>query len=67
MNWKVWLQGLAAAVIGGAATSATHILAEGAVQPKQIAIGAGMGALVTGLAYLMKSPIASDSAAPPKE
>jgi hypothetical protein len=44
MNWKAFFKGFAAAVFGGAAASVTQIVTtQGTVQPKQIAIGAGIG------------------------
>ena len=68
MNWKAWFQGFAAAAIGGAATSVTKILtAPGAVQPKQVVIDAGIGGLLTGLAYLAKSPFTAEGGVPPKD
>jgi hypothetical protein len=65
---KTWVKGFLAAAVGGAATSVTHVLSSpGAVQPKQLGIGAGVGALVTVAAYLARSPIATDSTPPAKE
>lgn len=58
MNWKTWLQGLAAAAIGGAATGATQVVSGTGKVDKTTAIAAGSGALVTVMAYLLKSPIA---------
>jgi hypothetical protein len=67
MNFKTLLKGLASAAIGGAATTVTQILTtQSTPQLKQIGIGAGMGALVTTLAYLTKSPLAGTTM-PPKE
>jgi len=57
MNWQVWLKGLAAAVVGGAATGATHAVSTTGTVNQGTAITAAAGALVTVLAYLMKSPL----------
>lgn len=56
MDWNTWLKSLAAAAIGGAATGAANTLANGQAG-KNIAITAGVGALATVLAYLMRSPL----------
>jgi hypothetical protein len=57
VNWRAWLKGLAAAAIGGAAASATQMLsAQGTVPPKQLGIGAGVGAITTVAAYLLHPP-----------
>lgn len=57
MNWKTWLQGLAAAAISGAATAATQSLSQdGKVSTGTAAVG-GIGALVGALMYLVKSPL----------
>jgi hypothetical protein len=56
MNWKTWLKGLAAVAIGGAATGASQAVGNGQVN-KNTAITAGVGALVTVLAYMMQSPL----------
>jgi len=65
MNWQVWLQGLAAAAIGGAATGATQAVSTTGKVNVGTAIVAGAGALVTVLAYLAKSPLARKPADPP--
>jgi hypothetical protein len=65
MNWKVWLQGLGAAAIGGAATSATQVLSTTGTVNKGTALMGGIGALVGVAGYLAKSPIAAST--PPKE
>lgn len=57
MNWKTWLKGLAAVAIGGAATGAVHAVGNGQVNANT-AMTAGVGALVTVLAYLIQSPLA---------
>jgi hypothetical protein len=64
MNWKLWLKGLAAAAIGGAATGATHALAGSGTVNSATGITAAAGALVTALAYLAKSPLAADAPEP---
>jgi hypothetical protein len=73
MEWTLWLKGLAAVAIGGAATGATAVLSAGQLN-KNVGITAAIGALSTVLAYLVKSPIAPDSgstgataAAPPAQ
>jgi hypothetical protein len=63
MNWQLWLKGLAAAVVGGAATGATHSVSTTGTVNQGTAITAAAGALVTVLAYLMKSPLVAQ--APP--
>ncbi len=61
MKWKTWLKGLAAAAIGGSATVATQIAtSQQTPNFEQIGIGAGIGGLVTALAYLMKSPLPAE-------
>jgi len=62
MNWELWLKGLAAAAIGGAATGATHALSANGAVDQSTAMTAAAGALATVLAYLMKSPLAGQSA-----
>lgn len=59
MNWELWLKGLAAAAIGGAATGATQAISSSGAVNVQTAVTAAAGALVTVLAYLTKSPLAS--------
>ncbi len=64
MNWKVWLRGLAAAAIGGAATGATHALSNnGGAVNSGTALTSAAGALVTVLAYLVKSPLGAAAGA----
>jgi hypothetical protein len=53
----VWLKGLAAAVIGGAITSAAQAVAGGNLQSGQIKGAVIAGALLTVGAYLTRSPI----------
>ena len=59
MNWELWLKGLAAAAVGGAATGATQAVSSSGTVNVQTAVTAAAGALVTVLAYLAKSPLAS--------
>jgi hypothetical protein len=59
MNWALWLKGLAAAAIGGAATGATQAISSSGSVSGQTGVTAAAGALVTVLAYLAKSPLAS--------
>jgi hypothetical protein len=66
MNWKLWLKGLAAAAIGGAATGATHALASNGNVDSTTGITSAAGALVTVLAYLAKSPLAGETAPEPE-
>lgn len=63
MNWKLWLKGLAAVAIGGAATGATNVLGTGQLN-KNVAVTAAIGALSTVLAYLVKSPLATPADGP---
>ena len=64
MNWTLWLKGLAAAAIGGAATGATHALTNSGTVNSATGITAAAGALVTVLAYLAQSPLAGDAPEP---
>ncbi|HUP03022.1 MAG TPA: hypothetical protein VMU19_03470 [Bryobacteraceae bacterium] len=57
MNWTVWLKGLAAAAVGGAASGAVTALSAGQLN-QNTAVTAAIGALTTVLAYLTKSPLA---------
>ena len=57
MNWKLWLKGLAAAAIGGAASGATQALSADGTVNSATGMTAAAGALVTVLAYLAKSPL----------
>ncbi len=56
MNWKLWLKSLAAVAIGGGASGAATALQFGQVGTGT-AVAAGVGALSTVLAYLMRSPL----------
>ena len=46
MNWKAFLEGVAAAAIGGAATGATAALQDGQLTAKQIGASVAVGAIV---------------------
>jgi hypothetical protein len=67
MNWILWLKGLAAVAIGGAASGAAAAIGSGQLN-HNTAITAAIGALSTVLAYLTKSPLvppaATQSASP---
>jgi hypothetical protein len=67
MNWKLWLKGLAAAAIGGAASGATQALSSNATINAGTGMTAAAGALVTMLAYLAKSPLAGQPAPPAQQ
>ena len=65
MNWTIWLKGLAAVAIGGAAAGAANALGQGQLS-RTTAVTAGIGALTTAIAYLLKSPVGAPSpGAPP--
>jgi hypothetical protein len=64
MNWKLWLKGLAAAAIGGAASGATQALSANGAINAVTGMTAAAGALVTVLAYLVKSPLGGQPAEP---
>jgi hypothetical protein len=55
----VWMKGLAAAVIGGALSSAAQALAAGSTNPANLKAAAIAGAALTLSAYLTKSPVGS--------
>jgi hypothetical protein len=61
MNWKLWIKGLAAVAIGGAASGAAEALGKGQLN-KVTAVTAGVGALTTMIAYLLKSPVSASPA-----
>jgi hypothetical protein len=62
MDWRTWLKSMAAAAIGGAATGAANTLTTGQGGQK-ISVTAGVGALATVLAYLIRSPLGPVAAA----
>lgn len=53
---KAWLQGLGAAALGGATTGVTQVVATTGSVNKGTLLVAGVGALATVVAYLLKSP-----------
>ena len=55
---RLWLKGLAAAVIGGAIASAAQVAAAGSFQPANLKTAALTGAALTLGAYLTQSPVA---------
>lgn len=55
----VWMKGLAAAVIGGALSSAAQAAAAGNTKPAGLRAAAIAGAALTLGAYLTKSPVGS--------
>lgn len=67
MNWKVFLQGLAAAAIGGAAAGATQAISTSGNIGKDTGAVAGAGALVAVLAFLKQSPLINTPPAPPEQ
>lgn len=63
MNWTTWLKGLAAAALGGASAGAVQAIQGSGHVTTATGIQAGLGALVTVLAYLSKSPLTPPPAA----
>ena len=57
VNFAVWLKGLAAALLGGAAAAVAQTAAAGNVAPANVKTAAIAGAGVTLAAYLTQSPI----------
>ncbi len=58
MNWKVWAQGLSAAALGGAAGgTAQYTQASGGKVNSGTLVCAGVGALFTAVAYILRSPL----------
>lgn len=57
-NWKLWLKGLYAAVLGGGAAAAANAVADPSAlgRPKELATVAGVGAAIGGLSYLKTHP-----------
>lgn len=60
-HWSVWLKGLLAAVISGAATGVGTLLVAPEVAVASVAKVAGVGALIGAAGYLKQSPL------PPEE
>jgi L-lactate permease len=73
MNWKTWLQAFGVALVGGAAATTAQVVnnrvqygpAAPPITGKSVGLSAGLGALVTGLAYLMRSPLTPPAPAVP--
>ncbi len=66
MNWKLWAQGLAAAAIGGAGGGFTQaVTTNGGHINGATGICAGVGALLTAVAYILKSPLTGTAPAAP--
>jgi hypothetical protein len=65
MKIAVWLKGLAAALIGGAVSSAAQAAAGGDLRPSQLKGAAIAGAILTLGAYLTRSPIAGSTKTEP--
>jgi len=63
----VWLKGFAAALIGGAVTSAAQSMAGGKLNKQQLKGAAIAGALLTAGAYLTNSPRGGGSDAGPNQ
>lgn len=65
MNWKTWLKGLVAAVVGGTASSVGVVIADPKYMSGEgyavVAKVAAIGALTHLVLYLQKSPIPPDS------
>lgn len=61
MNWKPWLHGLGAAVIGGAASTITVMIIDPTTfnvhQLGKVAAVAGVSAILNAAAYLKQSPL----------
>ena len=58
-NLAVWFKGLAAAVAGGALSSAAQVAAGGNATPANLKTAAIAGAILTLSAYLAQSPVGS--------
>ena len=56
-SFALWMKGLAAAVIGGAVSSAAQVTASGSVTPANLKTAAITGAALTLTAYLTQSPV----------
>ena len=67
MNWKAWLQGLAAAAVTAAASGATQVITTTGKVTTGTAVLGGVSGLVGALLYLMQSPLGKTPAAPPKQ
>ena len=68
MNWKLWAQGLSAAAIGGAASGFSQsVTSNGGKVNTSTGICAGVGALFTAVAYILRSPLTGAQASAPVE
>lgn len=65
MNWKLWLEGLASAAIGGAATGVTQLVSSTGQVNKGTGISAIIGAIL-GVGLYLK-PTANQSAPAPSD
>lgn len=67
-NWKLWLQSLGAAAIGGAATAVANTIAEPELmqKPSDLVTFAAVGATIGALGYLKTHPDPSQAKAPRK-
>jgi len=58
MNWKIWLKGLVAAILGGGAAGATSVIGNGSdFNGKAVGAAAAVGAITAVLGYLKQSPL----------
>jgi hypothetical protein len=56
-NIRLWLKGLAAALLGGAVASVAQAAVAGGIQPANLTTAAVTGAVLTLGAYLTHSPV----------
>lgn len=56
MNWKLWLEGLSAAVVGGAVTTLTSGTSVTPENYKAIGTAAAINGAICGLLYIARSP-----------
>jgi hypothetical protein len=56
-SFALWMKGLAAALVGGAVSSAAQAAASGSVTPANLKTAAITGAALTLTAYLTQSPV----------
>jgi hypothetical protein len=57
MNWKKFLEGLAVAAIGGAATTAAQVVVTPDLKPGAISTAAAAGAIIGVAGWLKQSPV----------
>ena len=67
MNWKSFWQGLAAAAIGGAATSSTHYLTGGNTDLTHLGPIAAIGAIIGVAGLFTQSPTAPPPTSQPPQ